>query len=283
MRLVTFATSSQGYMPYLLESCRKNNAKLEILGWGKEWKTLIERLYTMIEYLSNIDDNEIVCFLDAYDVIMLRPQEELENFFRIFAKSIGVNVVIGCDKHFSMFESMFTTMKYPKCQNKNLNAGTYIGFARNLQNILKEIVAEISTNKDKNDQKSFISFCKRNTGMLHIDCDSIFFLTIMKPFKPFMDNSMRIENKQLVYNSHKPFFAHGNGNTNMNDLLVALGYNVDAEFEKYIRDYHIKTRVQRLGSEVHDISKFVLVCFLIIFIVYNIFIIISDNRCKQNR
>lgn len=98
-----------------------------------------------------------------------------------------------------------------------------------------------------------------------------------------MDNSMRIENKQLVYNSHKPFFAHGNGNTNMNDLLVALGYNVDAEFEKYIRDYHIKTRVQRLGSEVHDISKFVLVCFLIIFIVYNIFIIISDNRCKQNR
>lgn len=40
MRLVTVATHSERYFPYLLESCKRVDAKLDVLGWGQPWGDL---------------------------------------------------------------------------------------------------------------------------------------------------------------------------------------------------------------------------------------------------
>ena len=36
MKLVTVATRSERYFPFLLESCERHGAKLEVLGWGQK-------------------------------------------------------------------------------------------------------------------------------------------------------------------------------------------------------------------------------------------------------
>ena len=54
IHIVTVATEKDCYMPYLIESCKKNGKELEILGFNQKWKGYNWRLKLMIDYLKNI-------------------------------------------------------------------------------------------------------------------------------------------------------------------------------------------------------------------------------------
>lgn len=44
IHIVTVATHNEGYFEYLVESCKRNGAKLEVLGWG----TKMDRIHNEI-------------------------------------------------------------------------------------------------------------------------------------------------------------------------------------------------------------------------------------------
>jgi hypothetical protein len=44
MHIVTVANKNEGYFNYLVESCKRNGGKLEVLGWGQEWKGFIMKM-----------------------------------------------------------------------------------------------------------------------------------------------------------------------------------------------------------------------------------------------
>ena len=94
VRLVTVATHSQFYFPWLLESCKRYNTKIEVLGWGEKWKGFTWRFSLMIEYLKSLDPEEIVCFIDAYDVILLRPLEDIVSYFNDIIKMTILIILI---------------------------------------------------------------------------------------------------------------------------------------------------------------------------------------------
>ena len=73
MHIVTVANKNDGYLNYLIESCKRNGGELEVLGWNQEWKGFMWKISLMIEYLNGLDDDDIVCFVDGYDVIILQP------------------------------------------------------------------------------------------------------------------------------------------------------------------------------------------------------------------
>ena len=79
--IVTVATESKFYFPYLIKSCKNNGVQLKILAYGEKWKGFNWRFKLVLDYLKSLNGNDIVCFVDGYDVICTRNLKTLPNIF----------------------------------------------------------------------------------------------------------------------------------------------------------------------------------------------------------
>ena len=240
MKLVTVATHSQSYFPFLLESCNRYGAELVVLGFNQPWQGFNHRNILMKEYLASLPPNEVVCFIDAYDVLLLRPLEDLEDLFVNFNKITGARIVVGCDQDASGKVTLGSRFFFGACNNKYINAGTYIGYASDLHEMMTYSLNKISDDVKADDQVILRKYCSA-TKTVHIDCDRIFFLTFVgykhMPFPikhPKVNIIVDPVSHDLYYNNIRPFFAHGAGKINMMNLLEALGYDISAEQRKNI-------------------------------------------------
>lgn len=266
MKLVTVATQPVGYFPFLMKSCKRHNAPIDVLGWNQKWQGFAWKFHLMLKYLESLPENEVVCFIDAYDVILLRPLHELENAFKTLCASSDCKVIVGCDKALGVHMKLASSLIFGKCQNKPINTGTYIGYVRDLKALLKAIFDNIDSKPGSDDQILMSQYCRSNPHSIHIDCDSIFFLTILNPYKPVNenDNSIAINNKRLMFNGIRPFFLHGNGNTNMNEVIRQLDYDMTTLQEEKLHKYHKKSFFRRVQQYLPYFIKYIVVLILLI-------------------
>ena len=136
MHIVTVATKNEGYFNVLVESCRRNGGNLEVLGWNTEWKGFLYRIKLMNDYLQKLNDEEIVCFIDAYDVVILQPFSKIETLFR---KS-GKKILLSRDVNTNIITDSWLSFYYGKCKSYSINAGTYIGYVKYLKKMYNEIM-----------------------------------------------------------------------------------------------------------------------------------------------
>jgi hypothetical protein len=78
MKVVTVATHPDRYFNSLLDSAKKNNIEITVLGMGEKWQGFKWKLTLMKEFLKNNNPYEIVVFIDAYDVIFLQDLNKLK-------------------------------------------------------------------------------------------------------------------------------------------------------------------------------------------------------------
>jgi hypothetical protein len=248
MRLVTVATHSDLYFPFLKKSCHKYNSDITVLGWGQPWPGFSFKSKLMKEYLIDVSDDDIVCVIDSFDVLLLRPIDELESFFRTYSELTGVRIIVGFDLKPSSIVSTINHLQFGTCHGVSLNAGTYIGFAKEIKHMIKEIYSDPSLD----DQLLLTQYVQKYPHKVHIDTNSLFFLTINNPTGEFMyDSHIKVEHDMLYYRGIRPFFAHGNGNTDMTRLIKELGYKIsdkvvdsilrkskNAQFKKVVDYYY---------------------------------------------
>lgn len=248
MRLVTVATHSDLYFPFLKKSCHKYNSDITVLGWGQPWPGFSFKSKLMKEYLIDVSDDDIVCVIDSFDVLLLRPIDELESFFRAYSELTGVRIIVGFDLKPSSIVSTINHLQFGTCHGVSLNAGTYIGFAKEIKHMIKEIYSDPSLD----DQLLLTEYVQKYPHKVHIDTSSLFFLTINNPTGEFMyDSHIKVEDDMLYYRGIRPFFAHGNGNTDMTRLIKELGYKIsdkvvdsilrkskNAQFKKVVDYYY---------------------------------------------
>jgi hypothetical protein len=174
MHLVTVATKSDGYFDCLLQSCQRNGAKLEVLGWGQEWKGFLHKFELMKNYVQKLPDNDIVCFIDAYDVIILEPIEKLENLFRKSDKSIIVSRDVENENN-TVF-SIVVNAYYGNCKNYIVNSGTYIGYVKQLKILYQDLFTQIRLNPNIKDDQIFMTNICKNKSYIDIDLERQLFL-----------------------------------------------------------------------------------------------------------
>jgi hypothetical protein len=253
MRLVTVATHSDGYYNFLMKSCKRFNTKIDVLGYGEKWQGLAWKMHLMEKYLKDIDnEDEIICFIDAYDVIMLRPLDELEKLFRL----VGVDIIIGHEKHVSPLIHMLGLIIYGK---DGLNSGTYIGYKSAISKMLKSY-----TTPDSDDQVLITNYARENTGKIHVDKDSIFFLTIANQLSNFDIDSVIIKDKTLTYKGLRPFFAHGCGNTNMNSLIEKLDYKMTLYEKNKAEQWNYDSSIKKIYYYCKNYTIYLVLLILII-------------------
>jgi hypothetical protein len=189
MHIVTVATKSEGYFNYLVESCKRNGGKLEVLGWGQEWKGFMMKIYLFKDYLNNLDDDDIVCFVDGYDVIILQPVDKIETLFR----NSGKKILFSQDSNADIipFIEMFCKYYFGTYKNYRLNAGTFIGYVKYFKKIFNNICNEYNCNdKNLDDQIIFTKICnKYNSNSFFVLLFFIFSNIVLKLSKVIVEKS----------------------------------------------------------------------------------------------
>jgi hypothetical protein len=198
---VCVATENKLYLPYLKQLI----PDLVILGMGIKWKGFVMKIELMIDYLKTLNENDIVCVIDAYDLLPTKNIIHLEDRFNEFMKkNPNVKMVIGCDKSNNILFNMVCSMLFDNINgNSRLNGGQYIGYVKNISYILNSF--NLTTLKD--DQVELTTYANNNPDFIYIDNVKHFFNVQANPL---------IQAK----NNYDSCFLHANANGQLEDFLL---------------------------------------------------------------
>jgi len=227
MKLVTVATHSERYYPYLKLSAEQHGHELITLGWGEKWQGYSWKFELMKKYLRTLKD-ELVCFVDAFDVIVLEDAATIE---RKFTERIGQDwdkIIISKEQYSqpiieNILMRILQSLVFTKCKDEYINTGTYMGYSSTLLNMLENITFKSTDN----DQSILQKYCVQHEHQFIIDVECNLFLVINSTFlkiKKGEYNISYVDNK-LKYNNTFPSFFHGNGFTNFDIIIKQLKYD----------------------------------------------------------
>ena len=222
LHIVTVATSDEFYFKYLVKSCHANGTELKVLGWGEKFEGFNWKYIKMIEYLQTINSNNIVCFVDGYDVICTRNLNELNSEFEKIKKITNSKIIVS---HGNNLNETLMTFYFGKCNDKLLNSGIYIGNAGDLLEILKEI-NQLNSDSDADDQVLLTNYCKMYPKKIYVDIDNDLFLSMSRPLQEISD-FVTVDQNVVSYNDKNPFFVHAQGGGYLDKLIINLGYDYD--------------------------------------------------------
>jgi hypothetical protein len=277
VKLVTVATHSESYFPWLQESCKLYNTHLEILGWGEKWQGYTWKFTLMLNYLKTVDPEELVCFIDGHDVLLLRPLNEIQAYYENINKISNKKIIIGIDLFDSKLFKKMATIYFSSCNNFNINSGIYIGKAKDLLEIISKAKGSSANNAD--DQVILTEYCITNSDIFYIDIDSIFILNFNNTDEIGKNPNIKIEvqnnNYSLSYKNAKPFFVHGPGNTEMFELLKKLNYKITDE---QIAEIRSKTKNIYFNKSIYYLKEMFTTYYIIIVIIILIIFLYSSRK-----
>jgi hypothetical protein len=278
MRLVTVATHSERYFPYLKQSAEKHGHDLIVLGWGEKWQGFTWRFSLMREYLKTVPDDEVVCFIDGYDVIVLEGPQEIEQKYRTLVGQNTNRIVISKETIPEDFVggSYVTIMQsaiFTKCNNHFINAGTYIGTAKALRNVYSSVCKELGCSDGKDDQVLLGEYCNINKEMFLADEKNSIFLVRTDPLRKVLvgENNIQVKGNILFYNNTKPSILHAPGNTDIDDVIEKLGYDpsiFSSKDELWIRIRYCLKAISHFGGILFKQYWWILLLIILVVVFY---------------
>jgi hypothetical protein len=224
LHIVTVVTESQYYYPYLVESCKKNGYNLEVLGYGEKWGGFNWRSKLMVDYLKTIPENDIVCFVDGYDVICCRNLNDLESVFLDMNRQTGCKMIVAEENHVRYWNKLSTYLFFGTYNERFINAGTYVGFVSDLLEILSKIHT-LDNRDEADDQQLLIEYCKKTNNEVYCDSENKLFLAIVNPLDE-IDRFVDIQSDILIYKGNRPFFIHAPFYGYLENIIRKFGYDI---------------------------------------------------------
>jgi hypothetical protein len=195
---VCIATDSRLYFPYLKQLL----PELVVLGTGIELKGFIMKLNLLVKYLETLNEDDVVCYIDAYNVLPTKNIVKLEEQFIQFSKeNPEVKMITGGEEVFYVQDIINSIVLHCPC----INSGTYIGYSKNILYILKSI---LNFPNIYDDQIELARYAKDHDNEIYIDSDNNFFRISSRPLQ------------QLNLNGNtKCSFIHANLNGHLDNFL----------------------------------------------------------------
>jgi hypothetical protein len=228
--MITYATHEERYLPLLKKSC----PDLVVLGMGKKWNGFQDKVYATIHYCKE-HPNEIICFVDGFDSIVLQPNEILTRY-----ESFQTPLVMSHAAHKRSVTVKYIQDKlYGKCKNQRLNSGMYIGTSEAIISFWEDF-------QGGEDQIYATQKCKSVDMKIDINHE------IFYNYSP--DDDIQVRNGQLYVNKVPTCVISCPGNTSINPYLKQLGYNPPEI--KYDWNYRIRSYMK------HFLPEVILVCIM---------------------
>lgn len=241
---ITVATEEKLYLKYLKQLL----PELVILGMNKKWEGWLYRFKLVIEYLNKLNENDIICFMDAYDVLPTKNIYKLEEkFIQFINNNPEIKMIIGYEVIENKFIENYLESIMGTVNDNRINAGTYIGYVKNIKHILSSIV--LDNPKMQDDQLELTKYANKFPNDIYIDKNTCF-------FKVFVESLKNIEiEKNPTY-----FFVHAAGNGLLENMLLSEYGIIVNDIEKY-NNYteNLKSVIKKylyLGIELPVINRF---------------------------
>lgn len=214
IHIITTATKPGGYLKWLEQSCKRNGTNLIILGMGTEWKGYITKCILVKEFLENLPEDDIVCIIDAYDVLMLQHVDILKDKFIKHTENTDYKLICAKDP---LPTNLLNGWYYGTKENIIINSGTYIGFTGFIKNMYKKMIDLYNLNNVFSDDQFLLNkFYKNHKNEILIDTNNKFF------YCEALQNIIHIKQQNDDY-----VFLHRPGNYEMLSALIQYGYKID--------------------------------------------------------
>jgi len=304
MKLITYATHDSGYFKALKKSAKLNGFDLHILGFGNDWNGFADKFFHTKDYLEKLNDkDEVVCFVDAFDVIVMGTSDELLEKY----KSINTNKVIFSADEDGIFSSKLfgnINKKDKQYKNNRINSGCYIGKIKDILQIYINLnINNTIQFKDLNDQELITKYYEKNDDLIQLDhkCElfynmetdiNISILQILIILNKLKDYEVPIENTHHKFIDNRifikkfntrPIFLHANGCLNIDNFIKKLNLPKPLKNNEMYYEYstikHIESFFQNREKLRYNLYIF---CILIhCFIIFcSLFLIFITNNVK---
>lgn len=218
---ITVATKPHRVLNKIQEHCAKNGETIHILG-GQEnrligWEghqNFGVKLREVAEFLKKpeLNNDDIILFTDAYDVVYCGTQKEILKRFLEFGKDI----VFGCEKQCNPDPPRAKEYKIRDREFSYLNSGLFIGRVA----ALRKCILDYQYNDNDDDQRYWTTQFFNKPELITLDYNnSIFLNTVDIEMRYFVwDQSESI----ALYKDTNPLFVHVNGpdKSMVNELLT---------------------------------------------------------------
>ncbi|WP_444934910.1 glycosyltransferase domain-containing protein [Microbulbifer sp. EKSA008] len=257
LHVATIATHSERMLPVLLESANRNGVSLSILGHNYPWKDFSSKIDILMPFFRSLPEEDIVCYLDGFDSLILPSIKHLEKKFLTFGKEI----IFSNDYEHSGIQGFFERKFFPsECV---FSTGVFIGRNIALQNLFQAARNMYPNYSD--DQKILRHYyAHQNCTQIGIDGESQLFFNFdaANPSFNLLSQVSKIHNEEIyLHNGETPsiisfpcsWFAIGI-KKKLNVLLEKLGYeynpgiNIKGTFHglKYYIGTSIKESIKTL-------------------------------------
>ena len=241
--IVTYATHNERYFDILKKSC----PDLIILGYGKPWNGFSDKVNATIEFCKSKNPDDIICFVDGFDSVVLSSKEEILTKYKEF----NVPLVFSkeCNDH-NIIKKFHKDKIFGKCNNDRLNSGLFIGTAKSIIDFWKDIQYK------EDDQIYATKKCNKINYMKIDDNNNLF-------YNYSLADKIHVEKEKLFINGNKTpcSIISCPGNVNINPILSNLNYDNLPEIK-----YDYKYRLSTYGK--YYIPELIFLCLIIIIIMY---------------
>ena len=287
--IVTAANKSGGYYEILKESCIRNGCELTTLGFGEKWTGFVWKYEQLQKFLKSVNSDDIVIFVDGFDVVMNDHIDVFLEKYKKFNKSIILSVIYNSNTLKFIEKRVFGNVKYHG-SDYFICMGLYAGRAGDLNEMINLIDIKSDTTND--DQLITTRFIRNNleftNDKIALDTEMELFTNASQPtYKDLIlkkPETLTIScNDGYILNSlgNRPVFVHGPGKADLKPYLAHIGYtNIpDAELYQFSGFKH--------GLELFVAGMFwydwIVVFIILIILVLLIVIIIKTIRYNKEK
>ena len=211
LHIVTFA-SDETRLIYLKQSEQLFNVNIKYIIKNK-WDGYYTKITETQKYINDLPENDIVLFIDAYDVIINSNYIEILHKFLSYECDILLSGELNCYPEF--YKNDMDNIMPLVIKNKYINSGGYIGYIKDINKLFlwKPINEIINICEVGSDQSYFIKYFIENYKHVNIkiDINSLVFQCMhLISWKEIDFRHGRVFNN--IFNSY-PCFIHFNGGT----------------------------------------------------------------------
>lgn len=217
--LVTVVTHADEYLPALEDSCKQFGHTLIKLGWGQKWSSFCMKLTLTRDYiLQNCEPEDVLCFIDAYDVLVLSSPEEFLDAYKVYSPKCLVSAedrdLFGSRPLYNfLYDLVYCDLGMSRAWPSlaRVNSGAWMSRCDTLFKILRRL-----SPTETNDQRFFAEqFIDHKHEIVLEDDSKNLFHTMFEPEKLDFVNG-----RVVLRKSHKPvLLVHGPGRQNL-DFIV---------------------------------------------------------------
>ena len=163
---VTVATKRNRHLERLEHSASLFDIPLTVLGLGDPYLGHGYKFSLIKQFVADLDDKDVVFFVDAYDVIFLADRKEIEAAFL----NLNQPICFGAEFAFrvSMKNQFLTYLRYPKAETgyRFLNSGTYAAYVGPFKALLEAMQVPEDA---PSDQVLYSRYFVNHPGVIFLD------------------------------------------------------------------------------------------------------------------